>query len=481
MNVLTFKKKFNLLHKVELMAVPMWRTVARKVTWQGVSIGLLTTVSAVASMDAAALPLFARQTGQNCQACHAGGKFPELTPYGRMFKLTGYTLGKRQLIPIAATLSFSSTSAPSASGAPGGAQNGGTGTQANGTPTFDKASLFAGGKLTDSIGAMAQYTFNNYSGSDDNHQAGRIYSNNADIRYAKHIINDQMDLVWGIDVNNNPGFEDVWNSSGVYGYGVVPGAVGTGSAVLPMLLSQQLGQSVVGAGAYAYWNKTLYVDLAGYRTGDGVFSFMTHNYNGQQTYIQGTNPYVRVALTHDWGASNAMIGYTYLDANVYESGAPMSGGGNYGNVGGPVDEHRDNMVDFQYQYLSDPHVVTVEMEDANEQVLYGGGGATDTSNAFQAKASYTFEAHYGTALSYFNVTNSSNNVTATNPGGTLSNGAGAFQTADLGSEGWTPEIFFMPVRNVRIGLQYTLFSRDNGTTLNASQNDTTFLYAWTAF
>ncbi|SIT51397.1 exported hypothetical protein [Paraburkholderia piptadeniae] len=33
-----------------------------------------------------ALPIFARQTGQSCVACHAGGQFPELTPYGRMFK-----------------------------------------------------------------------------------------------------------------------------------------------------------------------------------------------------------------------------------------------------------------------------------------------------------------------------------------------------------------------------------------------------------
>ena len=42
--------------------------------------------------DAHAVPAFARQTGQNCNACHVS--FPELTPYGRYFKLSGYTLGK---------------------------------------------------------------------------------------------------------------------------------------------------------------------------------------------------------------------------------------------------------------------------------------------------------------------------------------------------------------------------------------------------
>ena len=43
-------------------------------------------------LAAQALPVFNRQTGQNCVACHAGGQFPELTPYGRMFKMTGYTI-----------------------------------------------------------------------------------------------------------------------------------------------------------------------------------------------------------------------------------------------------------------------------------------------------------------------------------------------------------------------------------------------------
>jgi hypothetical protein len=41
-----------------------------------------------------ALPIFALQTGQSCVACHAGGQFPKLTPYGRMFRLNGYTFGK---------------------------------------------------------------------------------------------------------------------------------------------------------------------------------------------------------------------------------------------------------------------------------------------------------------------------------------------------------------------------------------------------
>ena len=41
--------------------------------------------------SAHALPSFARQTGQPCGACHTD--FPALTPYGRRFKLLGYTAG----------------------------------------------------------------------------------------------------------------------------------------------------------------------------------------------------------------------------------------------------------------------------------------------------------------------------------------------------------------------------------------------------
>src|SRR5271169_194780 len=42
-------------------------------------------------VPADALPSYARQTGQPCGACHTD--FPGLTPFGRRFKLFGYTIG----------------------------------------------------------------------------------------------------------------------------------------------------------------------------------------------------------------------------------------------------------------------------------------------------------------------------------------------------------------------------------------------------
>ena len=53
---------------------------------------LALAVIATSATPARAVPSYARQTGQECIACHVS--FPELTPYGRYFKLTGYTIGK---------------------------------------------------------------------------------------------------------------------------------------------------------------------------------------------------------------------------------------------------------------------------------------------------------------------------------------------------------------------------------------------------
>ena len=66
----------------------------------------------LAATEAAAVPSFARQTGQDCYACHT--VFPELTPIGRAFKLTGYVLNKKgtktlDFPPIAGMAQFSYT------------------------------------------------------------------------------------------------------------------------------------------------------------------------------------------------------------------------------------------------------------------------------------------------------------------------------------------------------------------------------------
>jgi hypothetical protein len=40
---------------------------------------------------AQAVPNYAQQTGQPCTACHIGAYGPQLTAFGRAFKIGGYT------------------------------------------------------------------------------------------------------------------------------------------------------------------------------------------------------------------------------------------------------------------------------------------------------------------------------------------------------------------------------------------------------
>ena len=69
--------------------------------------------------SALALPLYARQTGQPCATCHTA--FLELTPFGRRFKLGGYTLGggdwKGPPFAVMLQPTFTNTQAPQPGGA----------------------------------------------------------------------------------------------------------------------------------------------------------------------------------------------------------------------------------------------------------------------------------------------------------------------------------------------------------------------------
>src|SRR5205823_4029876 len=117
----------------------------------------------LAAAPAHALPLFARQTGQRCVACHAGGQFPELTPFGRNFKLTGYTMGERQTIPLAAMAVVTNTRVADTSKSDDPAQD----FQKNGSTILAQASVFTGGKITDNIGAFVQISYDPYASQDD--------------------------------------------------------------------------------------------------------------------------------------------------------------------------------------------------------------------------------------------------------------------------------------------------------------------------
>ncbi len=456
-----------------------------------VLFGLVVVLATLWPTPSLALPIFNRQTGQNCVACHAGGQFPELTPYGRLFKLTGYTIGKRS-VPLSAmavvsdsrVFNISKSDDPKAD------------FQKNNAPIFATGSVFAAGKITDNIGAFLQVTYDNYAAqSDDGKFHGHSGADNMEIRYADRVVDAKRDWIFGVSANNNPSFSDPWNTAAAWmQYVPVPSPTSSrfidGTTPYPGFAA---GGNLSGITGYAFFDQMLYVELGGYRTAQGLTSFMSAGTaKADKTKLQGTNPYWRVALSHAWGPHNIMFGTSGMIADVYDD--PL-------DIADPASVHhfRDIGFDAQYQYLLDPHAVTAQfayMRDnhrvpdflANQPVSDINGNplpntnAVDKTNVLRVKLSYVYDATYGGSLAHFSQTGTTDSALydPTRVGGNVS-GSPAIR-------GWTYEAFWTPIQYARIGLQYTRYSKFNGASTNydgqgrnANDNNSLFLYLWGAY
>jgi hypothetical protein len=459
-----------------------------------------------------AIPLFNRQTGQNCVACHAGGQFPELTPYGRLFKMTGYTLGQRT-IPLSAmaVASYSKVANTSKSDDPG------ADFQKNERLIFATASLFLGGKVTDNIGGFAQITYDPYATqADDGSFRGHTNADNIDLRYADRFIDERRDLIFGVSLNNNPSVSDPWNTAPAWmQYVPVPSPTSSqfidGNTPYP---GYAAGGNIAGITAYAFWNRMLYAELGGYRTSRGLLSFMSAGVAAaDKTQLKGLNPYWRLAWNHEWGAHSLMIGVAGMTARVYDD--PL-------DTSDPSTTHHfnDRLVDAQYQYLLDPHAVTAQLVYehsrhrwpdflANQPVPFvdAAGNAlantnsSDTTRLLRAKLTYVYRARYGGSAGFFNLSGSTNTALQSSgfDPGTLtittdpaaqapSERVGGNLSGNPGTRGWTLESFWTPTQNLRVGAQYTGYSRFNGASQNydgfgrnARDNNSLFLYVWAAY
>ena len=455
--------------------------------------------------DARAVPTFNRQTGQNCVACHAGGQFPELTPYGRLFKLTGYTLGTRT-IPISAmaVASYSSVSNTSKSDNPK------ADFQKNRDVIFATGSVFLAGKITDNLGAFTQITYDPYaSQNSEGHFRGHSNVDNVDIRYADRFISEQQDLIIGLSANNNPSVSDPWNTAAAWmQYVPVPSPTSSrfidGSAPYT---GYGAGGNIAGLTAYAFWNRSVYAEFGGYGTSKGVMSFMSAGtHAADTTQLRGINPYWRLALNHEWGPHALMVGTSGMVADAYDDPLDTSSAST-------VHRFKDIGFDAQYQYLLDPHSVTAQVaymrnhtrySDAlargdapffqpGGSVLLAPGNASDTNHTLRAKLTYVYQAKYGASLGAFRLTGSTNTANQTagyDIGGVLTRaeGAGSNLSGNPGTNGWTLEAFWTPMQYMRIGAQYTGYGRFNGAThnydgfgRNARDNNTLFIYTWVAY
>jgi len=444
-------------------------------------IGALLSLSILLiSTSSQALPVFARQTGQECSACHVGGYGPQLTPFGRKFKLEGYTQksGDDSVVPISAMLVgvFDQTAKdiPSEAVTPHFSTNNNTALQ--------EASIFAAGRVADNVGGFLQVT---YSGIER-----KAAIDNMDLRYARTVTIADQNAVVGISLNNNPGNQDVWNTLPAWGFPYMVADLAPGAGGSP-LLSGGLAQQAVGLTGYISWNDRWYGEVGFYRTQPTSFLQHTNVIEtvDDESEISGAAPYWRFTYSNSFNRQNMSVGFFGLNANIRP-----------GAISGPTDKYRDVGVDASYQFMGvGRHIFTVNTslihEDQTLDSTVGAGGAAVANNktdAFNINGSYYYQNTYGITLGYFDNSGSKQDLTlyAPNPldGSRVgqSDASGFIVQADYTPFG-KEESWGAPFANVRLALQYIVYSTFNGAShnydgfgRNASDNNTLMFMIWTS-
>jgi hypothetical protein len=365
--------------------------------------------------------------------------------------------------------------------------------QNGGFPHFTTASIFAGGKITDNIGLFGQWTYNAYTTVQNQFQ-GHSGSDQFDLRYADRFIDSNRDLIIGASLNNNPGVTDVWNTfnsafTSVPGYVPVSNPKGAGPFVdVPSKpIIQSLGPIAAGMNVYAYWNNAVYAEVGAYQTANGAFSFLSQGISdaNMTTKLKGRlNPYWRLALNHDWGANSAMLGVYGLNVDTYVDPT---------NISGPTNSYRDIGIDGQYQYILDPQMVSAQFSYIKENQNYDannipGSNSSNTLGYLRLKTTYVYRAKVGASLGYTSITGSADTMYTTSPDNNGNPVPFGNANNTPNTRIWIPEVFWMPVQNVRVGAQYYKFTQYNGSSSNydgnsrnASDNNTLFFYVWSAF
>ena len=207
--------------------------------------------------DAQAVSSFSRQTGLACRVCHSNP--PELTAFGRKFKLDGYTLTDKnpettiddkdmkltRYFPIGGIFLLARPARTHPSPA-----------HKIGPPTRISACMWQV-KLRHILGGWSKLVITS--------QSGTFALNNADVRYANHTTLGSTDLLYGLMINNDPTVGDVWNSTPAWGYPWFSSDSAPSPTAGP-LIEGALSEDVLGLGVYAMWDNHLYVGFSVYRS-----------------------------------------------------------------------------------------------------------------------------------------------------------------------------------------------------------------------
>ncbi len=420
----------------------------------------------------ARLPSFSRQTGLACNVCHT--TFPQLTSFGRNFKLNGYTLtglqvvtagdsGKRQTLkldlipPVSAMVQTSLTQTRKAQ----------PGTQ-NGNVEFpQELSLFFGEAITPRLGTFLQVTYDPRSGG--------IGIDNADIRYANHTHLARKVLAYGFTLNNNPTVQDIWNSVPAWGF---PFA---GSEVAPtpaagVLLDGAFGQQVAGLGAYGMFDNHLYGEFTVYRT--SAQGGASPPDSTSTNTIHGVAPYWRAFYEQTWSGQSLMLGTIGMSSSLYPAG-----------VGGLRNRFTEIAFDAQYERRLGSGNLTAHAIWLHESQKLDADFAADaaenaknTLKTLRIDASAYTASRLGVTLGYFATSGTADELRY--PSEAVSGSA----IGSPNSNGVIGELSAYPWLNTRFSLEYVAYNKFNGASKNydglgrnAGDNNTLFLLAWVAF
>ncbi len=418
-----------------------------------------------------AVPSFARQTGLSCNACHSNP--PELTAFGRDFKLKGYVLTDMtakdkvgnstslllsKYIPLSALILISDTAYQANQPA-----------SQNNTAGFpQQLSIFFAGGYASHFGGLAQIT---YTHTDDH-----FSMDNTDLRYANQGKLAGKDWWYGITLNNNPTVEDVWNSTPAWGFPWISTASGVSPIASPVI-NGGLGQDVAGVGGYSMWDNHLYTDVTLYRSehagGPAPVTGTTYQYN-----VSGTAPYWRAAWQQTFGANYLEVG-TY---GIYLNSFPNA-------ISGPEDRYVDPSFDFQYERpfganLWDAHGTYIH-ESSSLGATYGAGGATTNLNhlnTFKLDSTYHWRNKYTATGALFSTTGNSDPLLYASAAVTGSN------NGKPTTSGYTAQFGYWPVQNIDISVAYAGYLKFNGASTNydganrnASDNNTIYTALWLNF
>ena len=422
---------------------------------------------------ALALPSFAEQTGQPCSACHVGGYGPQLTPFGRTFKLEAYAMraGDEFTTPVSAMAVFSyvHTAADQPPPAPHYATNDNT--------TLDEASLFLASGFADHYGGFIQGTYDG---------VGRAFAwDNLDLRAATHETIADSDVLLGIDLNNNPTIDDAWNTLPGWGFPY------TDSDLMPgpdagTMIDGGLAQSVLGLNAYAWIDSSIMAKAGFYWTpGRNFLRAMGTDPDEGGGVLSGAAPYFRVAYQKDYGDQNFEVGAFALFPNLYPGGDKSAG---------TTDRYSDVGLDASYQYIGDNSNIyqvdaryTYESQDLKASYLLGDADHPHNHlSDFRIDGSYYWHNMVGGSVSLFDTTGSSDAELYADDRTLTPDSTGFIFQADFTpwGDGSSP----LGARfNLRAGVQYVAYTRFNGSSSNydglghnASDNNTLRIFTWFA-